>query len=150
MDFFLLLGVNYMLFGTMRINSSNHLEIGGRDVSELIKDHGSPLYVYDETHIEDMIDVFQNNFKSELFLARVAYASKAFLTKAMVELLTKKGMSLDCVSGGEMYTASMAGFNMSRTIIHGNNKSKEELHYRRNKQHAKGLAKFNYASFRYI
>jgi len=139
-----------MLFGTMRINSSNHLEIGGRDVSELIKDHGSPLYVYDETHIEDMIDVFQNNFKSELFLARVAYASKAFLTKAMVELLTKKGMSLDCVSGGEMYTASMAGFNMSRTIIHGNNKSKEELHYRRNKQHAKGLAKFNYASFRYI
>jgi len=115
-----------MLFGTMKIKD-NELTIGGVTVSNLLKQHGSPLYVYDQQHIEDMIDVFQTHFNSNLFNARVAYASKAFLTKTMVELLTSKGMSLDCVSAGEMYTASSAAFDMSKTIIHGNNKSKQEL-----------------------
>lgn len=115
-----------MLFGTSMI-VNNELNIGGVSVSNLVKKHGSPLYVYDQNHIEKMIDIFKENFSSSMFNARVAYASKAFLTKAMIQLLTKKNMSLDCVSGGEIYTAVNAGFDMSKTVIHGNNKSVSEL-----------------------
>ena len=39
----------------------------------------------------------------------------------------KKGLSLDVVSGGELYTAIAAGFPVERVHFHGNNKSREEL-----------------------
>lgn len=115
-----------MLFGTMK-TVGNELNIGGMSVRELVKKHGSPLYVYDESHIEEMIDLFQSNFKSDLVNARVAYASKAFLTKEMIRLLNRKNMSIDLVSAGEMYTAKVAGFDMSKALVHGNNKSLQEL-----------------------
>ncbi len=115
-----------MLFGSMSVEN-NELTIGGVRVSELVREHGSPLYVYDEGHIEKMIDLFQSNFKSDLVDARVAYASKAFLAKEMVRLLEQKQMSIDLVSAGEMYTAKVSGFDMSRALVHGNNKSLEEL-----------------------
>lgn len=115
-----------MLFGTQKV-VENELNIGGVPVSSLVEKHGSPLYVYDVKHMEEMINLFKNNFKSELFNTRIAYASKAFLTKAMVRLVDKHGLSIDLVSGGEMYTALSAGFTMSNSIIHGNNKSVDEL-----------------------
>jgi len=40
-----------MLFGTARINESNHLEIGGCDTVELAKEFGTPLYLMDEEYI---------------------------------------------------------------------------------------------------
>lgn len=115
-----------MLFGTQEI-INNELHIGGLSVRELVKKHGSPLYVYDLTHIETMIETFKNNFKSNKFNTRVAYASKAFLTKEMVRLISKSGLSIDLVSGGEMYTALSVEFDMRNAIIHGNNKTIEEL-----------------------
>ena len=33
---------------TLKINSAGHLEIGGCDTIELVKKHGTPLYVMDE------------------------------------------------------------------------------------------------------
>lgn len=115
-----------MLFGTQKV-IENELYIGGMSARALVEKHGSPLYVYDEQHIENMIDLFKNNFKSQVFNTRIAYASKAFLTKGMVQLIEDKNLSIDLVSGGEMYTAHKAGFTMSNSIIHGNNKSIQEL-----------------------
>ena len=115
-----------MLFGTQTIKE-NELHIGGISASNLVKKHGSPLYVYDEQHMIDMINLFKDNFKSEVFNTRIAYASKAFLTKSMVRMIDDHNLSIDLVSGGEMYTALSAGFTMSNSIIHGNNKSIEEL-----------------------
>ena len=59
--------------------------------------------------------------------AQVAYASKAFSTIAMIQLAEEEGLSLDVVSGGELYTALQAGFPAERIHFHGNNKSYEEL-----------------------
>ena len=115
-----------MLFGTMKIDN-NELHIGGVSVRDLLAKHGSPLYVYDEAHIDYMLDLYKAHFTSSLFTARVVYASKAFLTKAMVRKLMDYHMGIDLVSGGEMYTASSVGYNMSNAIIHGNNKSPFEL-----------------------
>jgi diaminopimelate decarboxylase len=123
-DFFI--GDGFMLFGTQKV-IGNELYIGGMSVSKLVEKHGSPLYVYDEQYIEEQIDLFQKSFRSDVFDTRVAYASKAFMTLYMAQLLERKNMSMDCVSLGEMYTAKRAGFNMKNAIIHGNNKSVLEL-----------------------
>ena len=45
----------------------------------------------------------------------------------MVSLIESHGLSIDLVSGGELYTAKQANFSMENAIIHGNNKSMEEL-----------------------
>jgi diaminopimelate decarboxylase len=66
-------------------------------------------------------------FKSDRFETQIAYAGKAFLTMAMVKIVDEKGLDLDVVSEGELYTAYKAGFPMNRVHMHGNNKTTREL-----------------------
>ena len=57
----------------------------------------------------------------------VAYATKAFLCRAMAKLAHEAGMHLDVASGGELAVALSAGVPAERVVLHGNNKSDEEL-----------------------
>ena len=41
----------------------------------------------------------------------------------MCRLIAKKGFCLDVVSGGELYTAYKANFDMEKIYFHGNNKT---------------------------
>ena len=45
----------------------------------------------------------------------------------MIQLAEEEGLSLDVVSGGELYTALQAGFPVNRIHFHGNNKSASEI-----------------------
>ena len=94
---------------------------------ELAKEFNTPLYVMDQELIETTIDKMKEAFKSSRFGTQIAYAGKAFLTTGMAKLVEKKGLELDVVSGGELYTAYKAGFPMNRVHMHGNNKTYEEL-----------------------
>jgi diaminopimelate decarboxylase len=114
-------------YGTTSVNNKGHLEIGGVDAIELANNYGTPLYVYDVALIRERARGFKQTFERENVKAQVAYASKAFSTIAMVQLAEEEGLSLDVVSGGELYTAIKAGFPVERIHFHGNNKSKEEL-----------------------
>lgn len=116
-----------MLTGTMTINPKNHLEIGGVDTVDLVEKYGTPIYVYDIARIKEQIQAFKSVFQERNTSAQVAYASKAFSCLAMYQLLAKEDVSLDVVSGGELYTAMKAGFPSERIHFHGNNKSKEEI-----------------------
>ena len=115
------------LYGTTRINQNGHLEIGGVDTVQLAEQYGTPLYVYDAVLIRERARGFKQAFIEKNVTAQVAYASKAFSTIAMVQLAEEEGLSLDVVSGGELYTALVAGFPVERIHFHGNNKSREEL-----------------------
>ena len=115
------------LFGTSKINEKGSLEIGGVDTIELVNEHSTPLYVMDQTLIEETIDKMKDAFKSDRFETQIAYAGKAFLTMAMVKIVDEKGLDLDVVSEGELYTAYKAGFPMHRVHMHGNNKTTREL-----------------------
>jgi len=106
------------LFGTSKVNENGNLEIGGVDTVSLVAEHSTPLYVMDQTLIEETIDSMKVAFKSERFETQIAYAGKAFLTMAL---------DLDVVSEGELYTAYKAGFPMNRVHMHGNNKTTREL-----------------------
>ncbi|MGA9226634.1 MAG: diaminopimelate decarboxylase [Mesobacillus sp.] len=113
--------------GTAKVNRLGHLEIGGVDTVQLAEKYGTPLYVYDVALIRERARSFKKTFEKAGITAQVAYASKAFSTVAMVQLADEEELSLDVVSGGELYTALAAGFPADRIHFHGNNKSREEL-----------------------
>ncbi|NHM29055.1 diaminopimelate decarboxylase [Neobacillus terrae] len=112
---------------TVKVNEIGHLEIGGVDAVKLAEQYGTPLYVYDVALIRDRARGFKDTFKKQNVNAQVAYASKAFSTVAMVQLADEEGLSLDVVSGGELYTALAGNFPPERIHFHGNNKSRDEL-----------------------
>lgn len=114
------------LFGTMKVQD-NQLAIGGVFAKDLVKEYGSPLYVFDEALIREYCKDYRRYFKCEENNNRVAFAGKAFLTVQMCKLLKEENMSLDVVSGGELYTAYKAGFPLERVMFHGNNKTLDEI-----------------------
>lgn len=114
------------LFGTMKENN-NILEIGGCSVLDLAKEFKTPLYVVDEQLLRDTCRTYKDNFVSDEINTEVIYASKAFQNIGMCKLINEEGLSLDVVSGGELYTALKADFPASKIYFHGNNKTNEEL-----------------------
>ena len=111
---------------TTKINDKNHLEIGGCDLVDLAEKYGTPLYVYDEKTIRTIAKQYKEAFSAYPKVSML-YASKAFMTKAVVRILDEEGFGFDLVSGGEIYTAYTAGADMKKCLFNGNNKSFDEL-----------------------
>lgn len=116
-----------MLRGTASINGQGHLEIGGVDTENLVEKYGTPVMVYDVALIKERARMFLRVINQKGVKGRAFYASKAFNTTALLQLLTKEGMGFDVVSGGEFYTALKAGVDPANILFHGNNKNEKEL-----------------------
>ncbi|MBQ4629480.1 MAG: diaminopimelate decarboxylase [Clostridia bacterium] len=113
----------------MKVNSEGHLVIGGCDTTELAKEYKTPLYVMDEDRIRDNMRQYKNSIdKFYSGNGRALYASKAFSAVYMYKIAAEEGLGVDVVSGGELYTALKAGFDPSKIVFHGNNKSYDEIH----------------------
>lgn len=112
----------------IRINKSNHLEIGGCDAVSLAKEYGTPLYVLDETTVRKNCRMYVDSVK-RFYNGNglIMYAGKALCTMALYKIIDEEGMGADVVSGGELFTAFKAGFPMEKICFHGNNKTEEEL-----------------------
>lgn len=105
----------------------DHLYIGGVDMVELAHEYGTALYVYDEADLTHRMNTYLEAFRSRYPHSDVAYASKAFLNKAAARLAQEAGLCLDVSGGGELAIAQAVGFPMERVIVHGNNKTPQEL-----------------------
>ena len=112
-----------LLPDTARVDHDGSLVIGGCRVSDLVTEFGTPLFVYDEEHIRSRCREAVASFGPD----SVIYASKAFLCSAMARLVADEGLLLDVASGGELYVALHAGVPADRCVLHGNNKSLDEL-----------------------
>lgn len=113
---------------TARHDDAGHLEIGGCDVVELARVHGTPLFIYDEQALRDQCRAYVRAFSAVYpGPSEVLYASKAFFCRAMCELVAEEGLSLDVASGGELAAARLAGFPPERIYFHGNNKTPAEI-----------------------
>ncbi|SIS92762.1 diaminopimelate decarboxylase [Alicyclobacillus vulcanalis] len=110
-------------------NAEGHLLIGGVSAVHLALQFGTPLIAYDEGLIRDTIRAFHRVFQEERVPYQISYASKAFCTMAICQLVHEEGLGIDVVSGGELYTALAAGVPASKLHLHGNNKTPEELEY---------------------
>lgn len=103
------------------------LEIANVKVSDILKKHLTPLYVYNQELIEEKIQIFKENFQSEKFATKILYASKAFQAVALLNLMADAGLGLDVVSQGELYAATKSQMPIENIYFHGNNKMPDEL-----------------------
>ncbi|SFL29790.1 diaminopimelate decarboxylase [Lachnospiraceae bacterium KH1T2] len=106
---------------------NGRLFFDGCDTVELAKKYGTPLYVMSYSDIEKRLNELKRDFTDKYEGARIAYASKAFCTVGMYEILKRAGACIDVVSGGELYTAEKAGFPAERVEFNGNNKLPSEI-----------------------
>jgi diaminopimelate decarboxylase len=123
---------------TAKLNPQKHLEIGGCDVTTLVDQFGSALYIVDEftlrTACQQYREAFKTHYPAE---SLVIYASKAWSSLAICGIIASEGLGFDVVSGGELYTTLTAlekiGWTKEQAApklyFHGNNKSLEELTY---------------------
>ncbi|RLL48157.1 diaminopimelate decarboxylase [Oceanobacillus piezotolerans] len=109
------------------VNSLGHLEIGGIDTVTLAEKYGTPLYVYDVSIIRKNARDFVQAFDQLGVKSKVAYASKAFSSIAMLQVAKQENLCLDVISEGELFTALKADYPTERIHLHGNNKSVSEL-----------------------
>ena len=104
-------------------NKAGHLEVGGCDLVAIAEQFGTPVFVYDEAHLRarcaEAVTVFGRS--------QVVYATKAFLCGAMARLAHEEGLLLDVATGGELFVALNTGVPGSACVLHGNNKSLDEL-----------------------
>jgi diaminopimelate decarboxylase len=111
-----------LLPDSAEVGSDGWLHIGGCHLGALADEHGTPLFVYDEDHLRarcrEAVAAFGDG---------VAYATKAFLCRAMATLAHEEGMCLDVATGGELHVARASGVPAARLVLHGNNKSTDEL-----------------------
>ncbi|HEY3941896.1 MAG TPA: diaminopimelate decarboxylase [Acidimicrobiales bacterium] len=112
----------HLLPMTAAVGSGGRLSVGGVDLVDLAADLGTPLFVYDEAHLRAA-----SRQAVAAWGEGVAYATKAFLCRAMATLAYEEGMLLDVSTGGELHVALAAGVPADRLVLHGNNKSDEEL-----------------------
>ena len=105
------------------IGTDDSLSIGGVRVAELAAQYGTPLFVYDEDHLRARCRAAVNAFG----VGNVVYATKAFICGAMARLAHEEGLLLDVATGGELHTVLHAGVPASSCVLHGNNKSLDEL-----------------------
>ncbi|NQV06976.1 diaminopimelate decarboxylase [bacterium] len=104
------------------LGEGGHLTIAGCDTIDLVREFGTPLFVYDEEHLRERCRQAVAAFGDG-----AVYASKAFLCLAMARLAHEEGMRIDVATGGEAFVAMSAGVPPERLVVHGNNKSEWEL-----------------------
>lgn len=108
---------------------NNRLQFTGQDITAVAEEFGTPLIVYDEAYMRHQMRRFHNVLSLKDIPYSVSYASKAFSTLGMIQILEEENMELDVVSIGELYTALKAGFEPEDIHFHGNNKTPEEISY---------------------
>jgi diaminopimelate decarboxylase len=109
---------------TYRVNAAGHMEVGGCDLLQLAREHGTPLYVYDEATVRQRASDYVAAMGSA---GQVLYSAKAFASPRFLRVIAEEGLGLDVVSAGELYLAQKSGATGDRIHFLGNNKSHEDL-----------------------
>src|SRR5690348_12273435 len=112
---------------TIALDEAGRLSLAGVRLASLARDYGTPLYVFDEATIRSQCRTFQRAFASRWPQTTIAYASKAYLSPALCQILLEEGLELDVVSAGEWGLALAAGYPADRMHLHGNFKPEAEL-----------------------
>lgn len=120
---------SYLLPDTATFSHTCVLHIANHSVSDLVQQYGTPLYIFDRATIVNACTsyarAFQEFYHASAF--EILYASKAYLSPLIAQLMIQQGMGLDAVAGGELIVAKRVDFPMGRISFHGNNKSEDEL-----------------------
>jgi diaminopimelate decarboxylase len=99
------------------------LSLGGTSASALAAEYGTPLVVY----CEETLLAAARAYRRAAPDALIAYSVKAFPSVALLRVFAGEGLGADVSTLGELAYARRAGIPGGRIVMHGNNKSDEEL-----------------------
>ncbi|MGE5274835.1 MAG: diaminopimelate decarboxylase [Verrucomicrobiota bacterium] len=99
------------------------LHVGGCSTVELAEQYGTPLVVYCEETVRSAARAWRAGAPE----ATIVYGTKAFPNVPVMRLLAEEGVGADVSTLGELRFAQAAGVPSSALVVHGNNKSDDEL-----------------------
>lgn len=111
---------NFEYYLSAMNNTSDVFRIGGVSVKDLANEFGTPLYVYHAEKISEQIKRLRSAFPEK---TSIRFAAKALTSLAILDLMRKEGVGLDCVSIQEVKLGLQAGFNPSSITYTPNNVS---------------------------
>ena len=106
---------------------NNHLHIAGVSALELVKEFGSPLFVFSEARIRHNIERLKLAEKAVGSRLKICYAAKANSNMAILNTVKNAGSDLEVNSGGELFKALKIGFRSEQIIFNGTSKTEKEL-----------------------
>lgn len=104
---------------------NNAYQIQGVDLNKVVKEFGSPVYVYDANKIIDQLNTLKNAFSNQKI--KIKYAAKALTNISILKLMKKHGAGVDVVSVQEAKLALKAGFEPGDILFTPNCVSFEEI-----------------------
>ncbi len=113
---------------TTEVDDQGRLFVGGCQLSALAKKYSTPLYVLDEKTIRKACQAYKKALNEHYPGPSLPlYASKANSSLLLTKIVASEGFGLDAVSEGELITALKGGLSGDKIVLHGNNKSDDEL-----------------------
>ena len=121
------------------------LTIAGQDVSSLAEKYGTPLYLYDRETMDNAVAEYKRCLASyypstsspvpaaparagrRSGAASITYAGKAYLCTAIAQWTQQHSLWLDCTGEGEIAIAKAGGVPRKNILVHGVNKSDDDL-----------------------
>lgn len=94
-------------------------------VSELARQHGTPLFIYSKSAMLSALAAYQRGFAGRD--AQICYAMKANSSLAVLQVFARAGCGFDIVSGGELERVIAAGGDVRKVIFSGVGKTRAEM-----------------------
>lgn len=102
------------------------LKIGNVNVLSLIKEYGTPLYVYDFEIIRKQYDVLKRSIPKQV---KIFYAVKANPNSSVCSFIGSLGAGAEIASSGELCIALNSGFSGANIIYNSPGKTDEDIQY---------------------
>ncbi len=99
---------------------------GNVNVLTLVKEYGTPLYVYDLEIIRQQYETLKRSMPSNV---KIFYAVKANPNPHVCSFLRSLGAKAEVASAGELYIALKAGFKGKDIVYNGPGKTDEDIQY---------------------
>lgn len=107
---------------------NDRLTIAGHDLASLADRYLTPLYIYDRATLNFSAQTYTDALSAHYPApSHITYAGKAFLCKAIAAWTQEHGFIVDCTGQGEIGIAVAAGVPRGNILVHGVNKSLDDL-----------------------
>jgi diaminopimelate decarboxylase len=103
----------------------DQLHVEGVALSQLAREHGTPLFVYSKAAMLSALAAYQRGFARRQ--AQICYAMKANSSLAILQVFAEAGCGFDIVSGGELARVLAAGGDPAKVIFSGVGKTRHEM-----------------------
>ena len=100
------------------------MQIGGIPISTIVASHGTPLFVYDGSVLDQKWELLRKTFPPEF---DISYSVKANPNPVILRRFLSKGCGLEIASGGEFHLALNAGCPPEKILFAGPGKTEADL-----------------------